>query len=430
MSRVVVIGGGWSGCAAAAAASKLGVETILLERTDYLLGVGNLAGMCDIDGEKTAVMECDEMGGGEIFEATRQAALHRLEIPIPHLQGTLLYDIYHAESNVKGLLQDLKVTVRYNTRAVDVILDNPAAIGALKLDGGEVIEAEAFVDATGGSGPQAVCRNHGRGCVLCIVRCPVHGKRVSIAEKAGIIEGRARQKGGGFGSVSNSSMFIPESLSEEVRNRIRKEGVVLFPAPEGLGERELFRKMRTQQLLSGRSEFEDYMVLVDNGAIKAVSRPWINLRVLREIPGFENAAFFDPLVPGRGNGIRFMAVTPRNDSLQVKGMDNLFCAGEKLLLVGVDTVAISGLLAGHNAARAALALSPVELPRDTAVGEGLAWIGERLQSEEGWFHKYSYQGTGGVLQRLEERGLYSTDRAVVRDRIASLGLTNLFDRIP
>lgn len=46
MARVVVVGGGWGGCAAAWAARRAGAEVILLERTDMLLGTGLVGGLC------------------------------------------------------------------------------------------------------------------------------------------------------------------------------------------------------------------------------------------------------------------------------------------------------------------------------------------------------------------------------------------------
>ena len=45
MYKVVVIGGGWSGCAAAVSARKAGAEVTLLEKTDMLLGLGNVGGI-------------------------------------------------------------------------------------------------------------------------------------------------------------------------------------------------------------------------------------------------------------------------------------------------------------------------------------------------------------------------------------------------
>ena len=39
MYKIVVIGGGWAGCAAALAAKKAGAEVVLLEKTDLLLSL-------------------------------------------------------------------------------------------------------------------------------------------------------------------------------------------------------------------------------------------------------------------------------------------------------------------------------------------------------------------------------------------------------
>ena len=45
MVKIAVVGGGWSGCAAALAAAKAGAEVILFERTDMLLGTGLVGGI-------------------------------------------------------------------------------------------------------------------------------------------------------------------------------------------------------------------------------------------------------------------------------------------------------------------------------------------------------------------------------------------------
>ena len=43
--RVIIIGGGWAGTAAAIAARKAGAEVCLIEKTDMLLGCGNAGGI-------------------------------------------------------------------------------------------------------------------------------------------------------------------------------------------------------------------------------------------------------------------------------------------------------------------------------------------------------------------------------------------------
>ena len=50
--KVVVVGGGWSGCAAALSARKQGAEVTLLERTDMLLGTGLVGGIVQNNGRQ------------------------------------------------------------------------------------------------------------------------------------------------------------------------------------------------------------------------------------------------------------------------------------------------------------------------------------------------------------------------------------------
>ena len=52
--KVVVIGGGWSGVAAAIEAKKMGADVVLFEKTDLLLGLGNVGGIMRNNGRYTA----------------------------------------------------------------------------------------------------------------------------------------------------------------------------------------------------------------------------------------------------------------------------------------------------------------------------------------------------------------------------------------
>ncbi|TPB28043.1 FAD-dependent oxidoreductase, partial [Burkholderia pseudomallei] len=62
MAKVVVIGGGWAGCAAAISARKAGAEVTILERTDLLLGLGNVGGIMRNNGRYTATEEAIALG--------------------------------------------------------------------------------------------------------------------------------------------------------------------------------------------------------------------------------------------------------------------------------------------------------------------------------------------------------------------------------
>ena len=72
MSKVVVIGGGFAGCAAAAAAAKIGARVTLLERMDVLGGCGLVAGRMGL--RSTPYREERKlMGSDDMFQKTTNA---------------------------------------------------------------------------------------------------------------------------------------------------------------------------------------------------------------------------------------------------------------------------------------------------------------------------------------------------------------------
>jgi folate-dependent tRNA-U54 methylase TrmFO/GidA len=149
---------------------------------------------------------------------------------------------------------------------------------------------------------------------------------------------------------------------------------------------------------------------------------------LRRIPGMENARYEDPYAGGKGNSVRYLASSPRDDYLKVQGLDNLFCGGEKAgFLVGHTEAICTGTLAGHNAARQALGRPLVTVPRATAVGEAIAYVREEMQSEDGLTKKYTFAGSV-LFQRMRELNLYTTDMAAIARRVEATGSSDLFAR--
>ena len=65
--KVIVIGGGWSGVAAAIAAKKAGADVEVFEKTDLLLGLGNVGGIMRNNGRYTATEELIAMGGQAFY---------------------------------------------------------------------------------------------------------------------------------------------------------------------------------------------------------------------------------------------------------------------------------------------------------------------------------------------------------------------------
>jgi hypothetical protein len=421
--KVVVIGSGWSGCAASLAARKKGAEVHLLERTDMILGTGLVGGIMRNNGRFTAAEELIAMDGGDLFQLTDQNSLHR-NIEFPGHPHASLYNVATMEPVIRGFLLGKGVQIHLLTRVEDVEMSGSRLRAALaKKDGGQVrFEGDVFIDTTGTAGPPGQCSKYGNGCAMCILRCPSFGGRVSVAAKCGVREMIGR-KGTQIGAMSGSCKLFKESLAPEIIRTLNREGVVVIPLPPSLqAEAKLSMKACQQYALP---EYQDNLILLDTGHAKLMT-PFFPLEALRSIPGFENARYEDPYAGGLGNSIRYIGMAPRDDSLKVTGIDNLLCAGEKAgLLVGHTEAIVTGTLAGYNAARLAKKESLLVLPESLAVGDAISYVRTQMETEEGLGYKYTFSGSV-YFQRMKGKNLYSTDPKVMRERVAKAGMTGIF----
>lgn len=470
MYKVVIIGGGWSGCAAALAARKAGAEVTLLEKTDMLLGLGNVGGIMRNNGRFTAAEENIALGARELFDITDRCSRH-VNIDFPGHKHASLYDVMKVEPNVRRLLREKGVDVRLMARAVDVVLQksgrgacgsgdcdrriggighsgeirrsntepfdngdmqdavieklilagNPAGIGG---DTEQTIEGDVFVETTGSTGPMGNCLTYGNGCCMCVLRCPAFGPRVSISARAGGSDIMGRRRDGSFGAFSGSGKLEKGSLSAEIQKKLNEEGVVVIPLPhEAVKKEKLDMKVCKQYALQ---EFAENIVLLDTGYAKIMT-PFFDLETLRQIPGFENARYADPYAGGKGNSIRYLSVAERDNTMRVMKIRNLFCGGEKSGLFVGHTEAIStGSLAGHNAVRYLKGMRPLELPAGIAIGDLIAYANKSLASEDGLMTRYTFSGAE-YFQRMKDKGFYSTDPDEIRQRIRRFGLENIYD---
>lgn len=420
--KVIVIGGGFSGCAAAIAATKAGVQAVLLERTDMLSGAGLRAGRMNFNGKMVVAEESKALGGGEVFEALESIVLHRGNI-IDEEQ-VYVYDTARVDTTMRKILKAAGVDVRLEQRAAEVEKEN-ATLMAITTDEGEKYQGDAFVDASGGFGGMSGCMRYGHGCVMCIHRCPIFGDRVSIATKAGVEELMAQRPDGSPGRLSVSVTLYKESLSAELRERLEKEGAFSIPIPEELID---YSRMNHFRGLRGPRE-ASHINLVDNGiGAKCVGMGYFSLENYRKFPGFENTQIMHPMGGARYNFITQISINLRENSLRAKGVTNIFIAGDKTGITGIPEAIGTGILAGHNAARVALGQEPIELPRTTVIGDIIALRGENMTSEK-LGDGYS-TGHGPYFERMQSLGLYSPDPAVTHKRIANLGITGLLAQKP
>ncbi|WP_244985893.1 FAD-dependent oxidoreductase [Anaerosalibacter bizertensis] len=423
MDTVVIIGGGWAGCAASISARKAGAKVVLIERTDMLLGLGNVGGIMRNNGRFTATEENIYLGANELFEITDKLSRHKnIEFP-GHKHGSL-YDVTKVEPEVKKLLDSLDIEVITRKRVVDVIMDKNT-IKSIILDDESIIDGDAFIDTTGSTGPMGNCLKYGNGCSMCILRCPTFGPRISISQKAGVKDLIGKKSDGSYGAFSGSCKLNKDSLSKNIKKELNEKGVVIVPVPiEKIDMSKLSKKVCQQYALK---EYAENLILLDTGHAKLMTS-FYPLEDLRKIKGFENARYEDPYSGGVGNSVRYLSMAPRDNTMKVIGVDNLFCGGEKSGLFVGHTEAIStGSLAGHNSVRFIKENKLLEIPRNIAIGDIIAYANEMIKDKEGLMKRYTFAGDN-YFERMKRLSLYTTDKEIIRKRIEDSGLLNIYDR--
>ncbi len=422
MKKVIVVGGGWAGCAAAISARKAGAEVTVLERMDMLLGTGLVGGIMRNNGRYTAAEEIIAMGCGDLFEICDKSSRH-INIEFPGHKHANLYDVGKTPGQVIRHLLKLGIKIVFNMRVSKIVIDNGRILSVEDSEGNRY-EGDVFVDATGTAGPIKNCTKYGNGCAMCILRCPSFGGRVSLTGLAGIEESMGGKADGSIGAMSGSCKLYKESLSEEIQKELKEKGVAVIPLPKDLIEDHLDAKACQQYALP---QFRDNIILLDTGHAKLMT-PYYNPETLRKIPGFEDARFEDPYAGGKGNSMRYFAMAPRDNYLKVEGAENLFCCGEKAgLLVGHTEAIVTGTLAGHNSVRYALGKELLAIPEGLATGDAISYVKEEMSKPEGMTKKYTFSGSV-YFERMKDLNLYNIDSAQISKRVEECGMKNIFAR--
>jgi len=139
------------------------------------------------------------------------------------------------------------------------------------------------------------------------------------------------------------------------------------------------------------------------------------------VSGFERARFLDPYAGGKGNSIRYMAVTERDQYLKVKGVENLFCGGEKAgPFIGHTEAIVTGSLAGYNAGCQACGRELLALSGETTA------IGAFLNYEKPGGGMFTFAGDA-FFDEMQARGLYTTDKETIRRRMETTGLDGIYN---
>ena len=421
MSRVVVTGGGWSGVSAALQAAKAGEEVVLIEKTDLLLGAGNVGGIFRNNGRFTVAEEMKALGAGELFDVMDRCAVHT-NLAFPGHKHASLYDVSAIEPCVEELMSEMGVHVMLESHVGDVLASD-GRVNAVVLSDGTEIEGDVFIETTGSSGPMGNCLKYGHGCSMCIQRCPTFGPRVSLSAKCGVKDLVAVRPDGTPGVFSGACKIEKKTIAAEVRERLNREGVVILKVPEeDVNYKKLDQKACRQYALK---EYSENVILLDTGSAKLMTS-YYPLHKLRKIPGLEKAEFVDPYSAGRGNSIRFLSIAPCYDTMQVKGVKNLFCGGEKSApLIGHTEAVVTGAVAGHNAVKSVRGEDLLILPESLAVGNMIAYAHKNFIDEGRHNERYTFAG-GEFFERMKELGLYSTDVEEIRKRVEDAAMTGIF----
>lgn len=423
MKRVVVIGGGWSGCASAIASKKAGADVLILERTDLLIGLGNVGGIMRNNGRYTAAEEMIALGANELFDIIDSNYTHK-DMEFPGHKHSTIYDVTKVERVVREKVLDMGIEVKFLSRVIDVNLEGNKII-SIVLENGEIIEGDAFIDTTGTSGPMGVCEEYGNGCSMCVLRCPSFGGRVSITAKCGLTDMIGKRNTGEYGAFSGSMKLLKESLSEEIQKELNEKGCCIIPLPEELvNEEKLDIKVCQQYALK---EFSENLVLIDTGHAKLMS-PYYPLEKLRKIPGFEKVMIVDPYAGGKGNSIRYASVAKRDSYMRAKGMSNLFVGGEKSgFYVGHTEAICTGTIAGYNAARYCADIYLLQLPTNILIGDFLSYSLNEFEKEDGNMKKFTFAGSL-YFERMKELDFYTIDKEKIYDRVKKASLIDIFKK--
>lgn len=406
MSRydVIVIGGGHAGSEAATAAARLGARTLLI--TQNLETIGQMSCNPAIGGiaKGTVVREVDALGG--IMGRATDRAMIQFRM-LNRSKGPAVWSP-RAQCD-RGLYR----------RAVRSLLEERAGlefaqgtVSALEVQGGKVVGVATA------EGRRFSCQS-----VVVTAGTFLRG-RIHVGRNTSIPAGRA----GDAPSIALAEAIIAQGITVErfktgTPPRIDGRSLDLSRFPRQDGEEEPYwfssfvRAARVPQLpcylawagpelcaiirdhlqesalyggaISGRGprycpSIEDKMVkfpdaerhqlflepegldtaeMYVNGLSTSLP-PEVQLRFLQAVPGLESVR-----MTRAGYAIEYDYIPPTqlSYSLELKGIEGLFCAGQVNGTTGYEEAAGQGVIAGINAARRALGQSPFALRRDQAL---------------------------------------------------------------
>ena len=396
---IAVIGAGHAGCEAALAAARLGMKTLIFSIS--LEAIANMPCNPHIGGSSKGhlVREIDALGG----EMAKNIDKTMIQIKMLNTsKGPAVYSL-RAQADRKKYQAEMKHTLEKQENLevkqgeiVDIIVEN-GKVKAVKTDVGAIYNVKAVIVATGTylkgkifigeyskeSGPDGVAaanklsealKKLGINLVRFKTGTPARINRRSIdfskmeVQKGdeGIEAFSFEDKAKEFEQVDCYLTYTNEKTHKIIRDNLYRSPLYAGMI-EGTGPRycpsiedkvvRFSDKPRHQAFVEpvGLDTEEMYIQGMSSSLPEDVQ-----IALYRTIPGLENAEFTRPAY-----AIEYDCIDPSNLklSLEYKGIDGLFMAGQTNGTSGYEEAACQGLIAGINAAQKIKGKEPVILDR-------------------------------------------------------------------
>ncbi|KOR26825.1 flavodoxin oxidoreductase [Clostridium sp. L74] len=116
---VVVIRSGWTGCAAAISTKNTSADVSIFEKTDLLLGLGNVGGIMRNNGKFTAAEELIALGAGNLINITDENSKHK-NIDFSGHKHAWLYEVNKIDPAVKNHMINMGMDIHLISRIINI----------------------------------------------------------------------------------------------------------------------------------------------------------------------------------------------------------------------------------------------------------------------------------------------------------------------